>query len=258
VRLLAGQVGEIARRSMLRTLRQPGVVIPPLVFPLMLMAVNSSGLRSATSLPGFPSDRFLDFFLPFAFMQGALFAAAAAGTDLARDVDTGFLNRLALTPMRNWALLLGELGGAVALGTLQAFVYLGAGLVFGVRFVTGWPGVVVLLALAVLIAAAWGAVGLVLALRGGSGEAVQSFFPILFFLLLISSMNLPRNLIEIDWFRWAATANPVSYLIEGLRVLVITGWDGQALALAFGFTAALGTAAMFLAASALRTRMART
>ena len=256
--LLLLQVGEIARRSVLRTLRQPGVVIPPIVFPLMLMAVNSSGLRSATHLPGFPTDSFLAFFLPFSFMQGALFASAAAGTDLARDVDTGFLNRLALTPMRGSALLLGELGGAVALGAVQAVVYLAVGLSFGVRFETGWAGVAVLMALAIAIAAAWGALGLVLALRGGSGEAVQSVFPLLFFLLLISSMNLPRDLIAIDWFRTAATLNPVSYLIEGLRVLVITGWDVQALLLAFGFTVVLGAGSLALAAVALRTRMERT
>ena len=73
-----------------------------------------------------------------------------------------------------------------------------------------------------------------LALRTGSGEAMQGLFPVLFVFLFISSMNMPRNLIEIDWFRIAATLNPVSYLIEGVRSLIITGWDAEALALAFG------------------------
>ena len=81
------------------------VWIPPLTFPLMLMAVNSNGLRAATHLPGFPTDSFLAFFLPFSFLQGALFASGIAGVDLARDIDTGFLNRLALTPVRGSALL---------------------------------------------------------------------------------------------------------------------------------------------------------
>jgi ABC-2 type transport system permease protein len=256
--MLARQIALIARRSIVRTLRQPASVVPPLIFPLMLMAVNSNGLAAATSLPGFPSDSFLDFFLPFAFMQGALFAATTAGTDLARDVDTGFLNRLALTPMRGLALIAGQLGGAVVMGAIQALVYLGVGLAFGVRFETGLAGIVVLLLLSVVIALGWAGVGVFLALRTGSGEAVQSQFPILFFLLFLSSMNLPRNLIEIDWFRTAATLNPVSYMIEGLRALIITGWDAQALALGFGF--AFGMVAVSLAASAisLRQRMART
>lgn len=256
--LLAGQIAQIAWRSIVRTMRQPGVVIPPLTFPLMLMAVNSNGLRSATSLPGFPTDSYLDFFLPFSFMQGALFAAATAGTDLARDIDTGFLNRLALTPMRGAALLFGQLGGAVALGVLQAVVYLGVGLAFGVHFETGIPGIAVLLLLSVLIAAGWAAIGLLLALRTGSGEKVQSQFPLLFFLLFISSMNLPRDLIEIEWFRRIATINPVSYLIEGLRSLIITGWDPLALLLGFGFSVAIALGALFGAAVALRGRMERT
>ena len=254
---LPRQVGEVARRSFTRTLRQPGVLIPPLTFPLMLMAVNSSGLRAATHLPGFPSDSFLAFFLPFSFMQGALFAASTAGTDLARDIDTGFLNRLALTPLRSTALLVGQLGGATAMGIIQAIVYLSVGLAFGVRFATGIPGIVMLLVLAILIAIGWAAMGVWLALRTGSGEAVQSQFPLLFFLLFISSMNMPRNLIEIDWFRFVATVNPVSYLIECVRSLIIVGWDTEALALGFGIAAAITVVAVTLASVSLSSRLTR-
>ena len=71
-------------------------------------------------------------------------------------------------------------------------------------------------------------------------------------------MNLPRNLIEIGWFRTVATFNPISYLIEGLRSLIITGWDWEALALAFGFAALLAGAAMVLASWALQLRLTRT
>ena len=97
-----------------------------------------------------------------------------------------------------------------------------------------------------------------MALRTGWGEAVQGLFPVLFVFLLISSMNFPRNLIEVGWFRWLATANPVSYLIEGLRSLVIQGWNGEALGLAFAIAAALIAVALGACGLALRTRMTRT
>ena len=71
-------------------------------------------------------------------------------------------------------------------------------------------------------------------------------------------MNLPRNLIEVGWFRDLATLNPVSYMIEALRSLVIEGWNAQALALGFGFTFALIGVSMWLAARQLKVRMART
>ena len=255
---LAAQVAHLARRSLVRTLRQPANVVPPLVFPLALLAVNSGGLDSATQLPGFPADSFVAFALAVPFIQGALFATMNAGTDLARDIETGFLSRLSLTPMHGSALLAGQLAGVVVLGLVQAVVYLGVGLAVGVDVEAGLPGALVLLALAALIALGFGALGAMMALRTGSGEAVQGLFPALFVFLFISSMNMPRNLIEIDWFRAAATVNPVSYLIEGVRSLIITGWDGQALALAFVIATALALVGMAAAAAALRVRLVRT
>ena len=255
---LARQIWLIAFRSLVRTLRQPGTVIPPLTFPLMLMAVNSSGLRAATHLPGFPTDSFLAFFIPFSFIQGALFASGIAGTDLAKDIDTGFMNRLALTPMHGAALLLGQLGGAVGLGVIQAVIYLFVGIAAGVDIRAGVGGALLILVLATLICSGFGALGLWIALRTGSTEGVQSQFPLLFFFTFVSSMNLPRNLIEVDWFRDVATVNPVSYMIEGIRSLVIEGWNAQALALAFGVSLGLVLVSMWLSARALRVRMART
>ena len=117
---LAIQVGNLARRSVLRTLRQPAMVVPSLLFPMMLLAINSGGLQSATRLPGFPTNSYLTFALAVTFVQGALFAAMSAGTNVANDVETGFLNRLSLTPMRRLALLVGQLAGVVSLGLIQA------------------------------------------------------------------------------------------------------------------------------------------
>jgi ABC-2 type transport system permease protein len=255
---LAAQIGHIARRAILRTSRQPANVIFPFVFPMMLLAVTSAGLHSATRIPGFPTSSFLAFFLAFPFIQGALFATMNAGTDLARDIQTGFLNRLALTPMRGAALIAGQLAGIAAMGLVQAVFYLSVGLIAGVRLASGIGGAFVLLGLATMIAIAFGSLGAFFALRTGSGEAVQGLFPLMFVCLFLSSMNLPRNLIEIDWFRFAATVNPVSYLIEGIRSLIITGWDGQALALAFGIAGVLFASSIAAGSWALRMRLTRT
>jgi len=255
---VVAQMGALAARSVTRTLRQPASAIPPLIFPVMLMLVNAAGLDSTTELPGFPTDSFLAFALAVPFIQGALFSTMNAGTDLARDIQTGFLNRLALTSMRGSALIAGQLGGIVLLGLVQAAFYIAVGLAVGVDFASGALGILVLLAFAALVSAGFGALGLWLALRTGSGEAIQGLFPLLFVFLFLSSMNAPRNLIEIDWFHVVATANPVSYLIECVRSLIITGWDGQALALGFGITVAIGLGALALASLALVGRLART
>ncbi|HEY7706647.1 MAG TPA: ABC transporter permease [Gaiellaceae bacterium] len=255
---LTSQVLHLARRSVVRTIRQPANWITPLVFPLALMAVNSGGLDAATHLPGFPTDSFVAFFLAFPFIQGALFATVNAGVDLARDIQTGFLNRLALTPMQSGALLIGHLGGVIALGFVQAVWYLSVGLLIGVRIEAGFLGTIVLFVLAVLIVLAFGSFGALAALRTGSTEAVHSLFPVFFVFLFISSMNLPRNLIETEWFQTAASVNPVSYLIEAIRSLVIEGWNEEALVLGFAVSIGLAIVGLTLSTLSLRTRMART
>jgi ABC-2 type transport system permease protein len=249
---------EMARRSVLQTLRQPAMVIPPILFPLTLMAINVGGLDAATKLPGFPADSYLDFAIAFPFIQGSLFASINAGSSLARDVETGFLKRLALTPMRRAALLMGNLAGVMVVSLIASAIYLAVGFAAGLQVKAGASGVVVLLVLATLIALAFAALGALVGLRTGSGEAVQGVFPLFFVFLFLSSSSLPRNLIEQDWFRTIATYNPVSYLFEGLRSLVITGWDGEALALGFGIATAIAILGVFGASSALRTRLVRT
>ena len=252
------QVGHLARRSVLRTLRQPAAIVPSLTFPLMLLAVNAAGLDAATEIPGFPTDSYLTFVLAFPFIQGGIFATMSVGQDLARDIQTGFLNRLALTPMTGAALIAGQLAGILALALVQAVVFLAAGLAAGADFEAGLGGLPVLFGLSIAMAFAFGAIGALGALRAGSAEAVQGLFPLLFVLLFLSSSSLPRDLIEIDWFRTVATYNPVSYLIEAVRSLFVTGWDGEALALGFGLSAAIAVVFLLAASSALKTRLART
>lgn len=251
------RVFEVARRSFLRSLRQPATVVPSLIFPLFLLAVNTAGLDATTSIPGFPTDSYLSFALAVPFIQGGIFALLNTGTDLATDIETGFLNRLALTPLGGAALLAGTLGGTMALGLLQAAVYVAVGFAAGATFEAGLAGILILIALSLAISFAFGCIGTFTALRVGSGEAMQSLFPIFFVFLFFSSMALPRDLIERDWFRAIADANPISYLIEGVRSLYITGIDGEALALAFGIAALLAATFITLAGASLRTRLVR-
>jgi ABC-2 type transport system permease protein len=143
------------------------------------------------------------------------------------------------------------------LGVIQAIVYLLVGLATGVTIVSGVGGALVLLALSILIAFAFASLGGLLALRFGTGEAVQGIFPLLFVTLFLSSSSLPRNLIKATWFRDVATYNPVSYLIEGLRSLVIKGWDAQALELGFLFAGALLVITLAFSQAAMKTRLAR-
>jgi ABC-2 type transport system permease protein len=160
--------------------------------------------------------------------------------------------------MRGSTLIAGQLGGVVVLGLIQAAFYIAVGLIVGVHFAAGPLGILTLFGFAAVISISFGALGVFLALRTGSGEAIQGLFPLLFVFLFLSSMNTPRNLIGVDWFRFVATVNPVSYLIECERSLIITGWNADALALGFGFAVLIGITSTTAATLALKQRLVRT
>ena len=254
---LLGQVKELARRSVMRTIRQPAQIVPATTFPLILLAINSAGLDSATAIPGFPTDSYLTFALAFAFLQAAVFAVIGTGQNLAEDRVNGFFSRMQLTPVRPAALIAGQLAGTLAVGLFQAASYIGVGLAAGGHIEAGIPGALVLIALATLISLAFGSIGLIAGMRASTPETVQGLFPVVFVFLFMSSMALPRDLIQTDWFQTVATYNPVSYMVEGIRSLLITGWDGEALALGFGFAVAILAIALAVATGSIKGRMAR-
>jgi ABC-2 type transport system permease protein len=254
----AEQIAFLGRRAFLRSIRQPGQMAFALVFPLFFLFVVASGLDRAASLPGFPADSYVDFMFAIPFVHGALFTALNSAIELGRDIDTGFLNRLALTPARGVAIMLGNLAGGITLVLVQFAIYFAAGLLMGAGFQAGPLGLPVLFLLAALGAVAIGTAAMTVALRSGSAEAVQGIFPLFFVLLFLSSMNMPRDLIENDWFRLMADVNPVSYLIEGLRSLIVAGWDAQALATGFAVVIAAIAASLWVAERAFRARLTRT
>ena len=254
----ARQIGALATRAMLKTLRQPFQMFPIVFFPLILLAVNASGLKAATHLPGFPTHSYVSFAIAVAFIQGAMFSLINAGTNLAEDIESGFFNRLALTPLRRVSLIAGLLVGVAVLGVLQSAVYIAMGFLAGAHLDAGFGGALVIIVLGALTALGFGALGCAAALQTGSGEAVQGLFPLFFVFIFLSSSNLPRNLLKTGWFHTIADWNPISYLIEGFRSLYIYGWDGTALWRAFAVAAGLTAVALAAVAGALHTRMQRT
>src|SRR5438874_11401144 len=137
MQIAALQAATLGRRAVVRTARQPANVVFPRIFPMLPFAVTSGGLKAEPRLPGFPTDSFVAFAIAVPFIQGALLATVNANVEFARDIQTGFLNRLALTPVRGIVLLLGQLGGLVTIAVVQAIFYLAVGLAFGVRLMCG-------------------------------------------------------------------------------------------------------------------------
>jgi ABC-2 type transport system permease protein len=253
---LPHQVYVLAVRSIRAALARPATYMPSIVMPLMLLTINSSGLARVTDIPGFPADSFFDFALVTTFMQSALFATSSAGLGLAYDIETGFMDRLAMTPMRAGALVIAQIAGAMVIALGAACLYVTIGLVFGAEFAAGAPGVLALVGFALWTAFSFASVGAWMSLRAGSSEALQGVFPLLFATLFLSTVNMPRDLILSDWFRAITRVNPVSYMVDGMRSLIITGWDGSVLLQDAAVLTGISVLAVAGCAHALRQRLA--
>jgi ABC-2 type transport system permease protein len=252
------QFGTLARRSIARTVRQPFLIVPNFVFPLFMLAVLSENGGQITKVKGFPTHSYLTFVLGATFIQCASGAMTMAGSAAGADIETGFINRLALTPVRETVLLSAQLTGVTLLGTIQATLLLLIGLAAGAHVQAGVGGALVLIAVVALIVTAFAAIGLLVAVRTGSTRDVQALAALALGLLFMSSMVMPRNLIKADWFKDIATYNPFSYLVEATRSLLITGWDGEALALGCAFAAIGLVGALAAAILTMRRKMLRT
>jgi ABC-2 type transport system permease protein len=234
------------------TLRIPQAWFPSLFFPLALLAIFTASFSNAPgNLRGFPPGPFLDFAVAGSVLQGVLIAGTGAGAAFAADMESGFFDRLVASPVSRWAILIGRLGASVAQGVVQALLFLGIAVTFGARIHNGIGGLLVLVLFAVLLAAAIGGLGVILALRTGSGEAVQGTFPLFFVLLFFSSAFFPRETMS-GWYKTVADANPISHIVEGMRFQIIEGGGNHTTIVGLAF--ALGFAVLSVAISAMTYR----
>jgi ABC-2 type transport system permease protein len=251
---LGAQVRSLSWRSIKRTVRQPVIFLPSLLFPLFMLLIMS-GADRATGIKGFPTDSYISFIIGAMMIQAGAGAMTVSGSAMGTDIETGFLNRLVLTPMRAAALVAAQLAGVLVMGVVQSVLILGTGLAAGASVKTGVGGALVLIAFVSLVIFAFGALGVMVAVRTGSGESVQALFSMTLALFFMSSMSMPRNLIDEGWFKAIATGNPISYLIEGARSLFITGWDAQALATGGGIAGGVLILCLAVSVAGLRRRI---
>jgi ABC-2 type transport system permease protein len=247
------QTAALAWRSIVTTIRLPQAWFPALFFPLVLMAIFTASFGGAPgTIPGFPPVRsFLDFAVSGAIIQGVLIGGTSAGAAFATDIEGGFFDRLVASPTSRTSILTGRLGASIALGVGQALLFISVAAIFGARVDGGVLGIFIVVVIATLFAAAVGGLGIFLALRTGSGEAVQGMFPLFFALLFFSSAFFPLDTM-VGWYHDVAALNPITYLVESMRLEIIGGatiWTALA-----GIGIALGLAVITVGASALALR----
>jgi ABC-2 type transport system permease protein len=248
-------VAALGRRSVMQTFRRPQLMAPLLIFPTLLLAIQTAGAGRALELPGFPEvEGFLDFMLAGAMIQATLLAGNSGGIALAVDIEMGFTDRLLAAPVPRYAIVLGRLAGTAALGAFTAVWFLVIGLVFGAHFEEGLPGILLMIVLVTLSAVSFGSIGAAIALRSGSASVVQGMFPLVFVILFLSTAFFPENLLQ-EPARSVAAWNPLSFIVNAVRDPVISAFDTEVLLDGLAGIAVVGLLGAVLATLAFRRRL---
>ncbi len=250
-------VGQLGRRSIRQTFRRPQLAAPLVVFPTILLAIQTAGAGRAVDLPQFPEvNGFLDFMLAGAMMQACMLAGNTGAIALALDIEMGFDDRLLAAPVSRYSLLLGRLMGTAVMGLLIAAWFIVIGLVFGVQFQSGILGVAWIFGCVATTAVAFGAIAASIALRTGKASVVQGLFPLIFVVLFLSTAFFPDNLM-LQPAASIAKYNPLSFVVDGMREPIISGFSGSHTLRALASMAGLLLIGFTLSTFALKSRLKR-
>ncbi|MGN6679524.1 MAG: ABC transporter permease [Streptosporangiaceae bacterium] len=243
----------IAGRALRAVPRDPAAVAPPVFIALFFFVVNIATLKKLTgNHPGFS---YTAFEMATAILLGVTGVSRAPA--LVLDVQTQYLDRLLLTPVRRTAILIGHMAADVAVAAALTIPILVLGVGLGVRFQGGLLGALVFILLASLWSLAFAGFGYAIALKTGNPAAVNSMFLLFFPFLFLTSSYVPRSQLS-GWLNTVAGFNPVTYLLDGLRSLVLgDSWAWGQLGEALAAIAVVGLISMTMCFAALRGRVKR-
>jgi len=246
-------LASVAGRALRAVPRDMEAVVPPVFIALFFFIVNIATLERLTqAIPGFD---YTAFQMATAIMLGVTGVSRAGA--LVLDVQDRYFDRLLLTPVRRTAILLGHMAADVAVAAALTVPIIVLGLILGVRFQGGPIGVFVFVAIASLWSLAFAGFGYAIALKTGNPAAVNSSFLLFFPFLFLTSSYVPRSQLS-GWLDTVAGLNPVTYILDGLRSLVLeNSWQWDELAKALVAIGIVGAVSMSMCFAALRGRIRR-
>jgi ABC-2 type transport system permease protein len=242
----------IAGRALRQLPREPVPVVLALFIPIFFYTTNIGMFGNLVHhSTGFDYKAFL---IPMA-IAFAVTGMSRAPT-LVTDLTGGYFDRLCMTPVRRSALLLGMMAADIVIIAALCLPVLAMGFGFGVRFASGTPGIVVFVAFSALWGWAFTGIPYAIALKTASPAAISASYGLFFPLFFLSDAVVPKQALA-GWYQGIATYNPVTYLVEALRSLILVGWQPWILAKGAIALALLGVVTLSIAMLALRGRVNR-
>ena len=242
----------VALRALRSIPRDPEAIYPALIIPVFFYAINIGALQDvAERIPGMDYKAFQ---LPVAIVFAV--TGVSRAVTLVTDIQTGYFDRLSLTPINRLAMLLGLTVADFSLVVALSLPVIAIGFIVGVRFETGLLG----LLLFVLMSGCWGLAytgfPYAIAFKTGNPAAVNSSFLLFFPFVFLTTVFVPLEAMT-GWLATVALFNPVTYLLGALRSLISGGWDAVALLQGIASIAGVALVSGTLALTSLRGRTRR-
>jgi ABC-type multidrug transport system permease subunit len=245
------------RRSLNEVLRVRGALLPATIAPVVFMLGISGQFGRLTGLDGFPTESYVSWIVPLSCLQGAGFAGAATGSNLARDIEQGWFDRLLVAPVPRPLLVVGPILGAVTRALVPVTVVLLVGVALGANLTGGLPGLIALYVAAAGFCATAGLWGVFMAVTFRTQQAGPLMQQAVFLAVFLSTAYTPEVLLR-GWLAEAADLNPVTHVLELGRQATVAGIEPSLAHTLPGLLALAGLATVLgaLAVAGLR-RMGR-
>lgn len=215
-RLWPASVG-LMRRSLVNIVRLPSAFVPSVMMPIFQAIAFSGTFFAITKIPGFPTDRSINWFLPLGVVMGAGFAGIGIGFATIRDLEGGFYDRLRLTPAPRMSLVTGPLLAALLRAAIVTSVVFVVGTLFGARLTHGPAGLVPLFVAGLGIAMIGTGWGLGLAYRFRDMRAAAIMQLTFFLMIFLTEAQTPLYIME-GWLETVTRINPFNNVIRLSRL----------------------------------------
>jgi ABC-2 type transport system permease protein len=237
-------------REIRTVVRTPAMFIPNLIVPIFFFYVMVGSLEEFANRSGIANWE--AFQLPVAIMFAV--TSGSAGLNMVVDIETGYFDKLLLTPAKRLSILLGAMGADLLRIVAQGLLVVAVAMLTGTEFATGVVGAVVMVLIASVAGIAYSGIGFAAALKTGNAQTTQSIWVLWIPLMFLSTTFAPLEALT-GWLQVAARLNPMTYILGGLRELASHGWDLGEIGKALITVAVLGTITITLALRALLGRI---
>jgi len=226
-------------RSLKKLLRNPILLFFSLLQPIIFLLLFTQLFSRFSQLPGFPASSYLLFATPGILLQNAFSSALQSGTSMVDDLNSGYLQKMLVTPVSRSAILLGRIVTDAFRVTVQSLIILVLAYALGASVVSGLPGIFVMLFTIAFFGLAWSGISLAIGLRTKSAETVFGIGGFLTFPLLFISTALTPLTFMPDWMQSVSKVNPISYTVDAVRALMLNGFTWNTIVTDYAFVGAI-------------------